>query len=69
MRENFIFQDHPASYSKYKAGEHFTFTFRNDFLKSEEDKDDLNMHDKSITEFRRIGERFGTISFITNLHE
>ena len=64
----FMFQDHPVFYSRYEAGSRTMFTFRNDFLKAEEEKDYLRRHEKATTEFRRIGERMGTISVITNLH-
>ena len=44
------------------------FTFRNDFLKAEEEKDYLRRHEKgSETTFRRLRERMGTISVVTNL--
>ena len=44
------------------------FTFRNDFLKAEEEKDYLRRHEKgSETAFRRLRERMGTISVMTDL--
>ncbi|QRF75346.1 Transposase [Thermoplasmatales archaeon] len=66
----FMFQDHPVFYSRYeiKGTSRTMFTFRNDFLKAEEEKDYLRRHEKATAEFRRIAERFGTISVITNLH-
>ena len=43
------------------------FTFRNDFLKAEEEKDYLRRHEKVTAAFRNISGRMGTISVITNL--
>ena len=68
MEKHFMFQDHPVFYAKYDAGRYTMFTFRNDFLKAEEEKDYLRRHEKgSETAFRRLRERMGTISVITDL--
>jgi transposase len=44
------------------------FTFRNDFLKAEEEKDHIGRHEEfSKQEFLRIRDRMGTVSVVTNL--
>ena len=63
-----MFQDHPIFYSRYIRDDLTMFTFRNDFLKAEEQKDYLRRHEKgSETTFRKLRERMGTISVVTNL--
>ncbi|MCW6159056.1 MAG: transposase [Thermoplasmatales archaeon] len=64
---HFMFQDHPIFYSKYQSNGRSMFTFRNDFLKAEEEKDYLRRHEKVTAAFRNISGRMGTISVITNL--
>ncbi|EQD75588.1 transposase IS4, partial [mine drainage metagenome] len=65
---HFMFQDRPVFYSRYKRDGRTVYTFRNDFLKAEEEKDYLRRHEKgSESAFRKLGERMGTISVITNL--
>ena len=67
--KHFMFQDHPIFYSKYTHGNSRVYTFRNDFLKAEEEKDFLRRNQK-ITEstIAKARERMGTISVMTNLH-
>ena len=68
MEKHFMFQDHPIFYSRYIRDDLTMFTFRNDFLKAEEEKDYLRRHEKgSETTFRKLRERMGTISVVTNL--
>ncbi len=67
QERHFMFQDHPIFYSKYQRDGRSMFTFRNDFLKSEEEKDYLKRHEKGSAAFRNISGRMGTISVITNL--
>ena len=43
------------------------FTFRNDFLKAEEEKDYLRKREKRSAVFRSLNGRMGTLSVITNL--
>ena len=64
---HFIFQNHPIFYSKYQSNGRSVFTFRNDFLKAEEEKDYLRRREKGSAAFRNISGRMGTISVITNL--
>ncbi len=66
--KHFMFQDHPIFYWKYSSGNHAVITFRNDFLKAEEEKDFLRRNER-VTEsaFAKARERMGTISVITNL--
>ena len=63
---HFMFQNHPIFYMKYTGGGHTMYTFRNDFLKAEEEKDFL-ARSGSQARFPAIRERMGTISVITNL--
>ncbi len=63
---NFMFQDHPVFYSRYDRSARTMYTFRNDFLKAEEEKDYLSRW-KSDARFMKIRDRMGTISVITNL--
>lgn len=65
--KHFMFQDHPIFYAKYQDNGRSLFTFRNDFLRAEEEKDYLRRHENARTEFMRIRDRMGTISVITNL--
>ena len=62
-----MFQDHPIFYSRYKSNGRSMFTFHNDFLKAEEEKNYLRRHEKGSAAFRNINGRMGTISVITNL--
>ena len=62
---HFMFQDHPVFYARYGSRGTSIYTFRNDFLKAEEEKDYLR---RKSTDFSRIRERMDTISVITNLH-
>ena len=64
---HFMFQDHPIFYRKYAVGNRAMYTFRNDFLKAEEEKDFL-ARSGSSERFTAIRERMGTVSVITNLH-
>jgi transposase len=64
--KHFMFWDHPIFYRKYAVGRHAMYTFRNDFLKAEEEKDFL-ARSGSPARFTAIRERMGTISVITNL--
>ncbi|MHB1708757.1 MAG: transposase [Thermoplasmataceae archaeon] len=65
--KHFMFQERPVFYSKYKRDGRTVYTFRNDFLKAEEEKDYLRRHGNGSAAFRKIRERMGTISVITNL--
>ena len=62
-----MFQDHPIFYSKYKRDGTSVYTFRNDFLKAEEEKDYLRRHGKASSAFRDLNRRMGTLSVVTNL--
>ena len=64
--KHFMFQDHPVFYRKHAVGNRAMHTFRNDFLKAEEEKDFL-ARSGSPARFTAIRERMGTISVITNL--
>ena len=64
--KHFMFQDHPIFYRKYGVRNLSMYTFRNDFLKAEEEKDFL-ARSGSPARFTAIRERMGTISVITNL--
>ena len=64
--KHFMFQDHPIFYSKYERDGRILYTFRNDFLKAEEEKDYLKRHSSS-SGFIKINKRMGTISVMTNL--
>jgi transposase len=64
--KHFMFHDQPIFYSKYERSGRTMYTFRNDFLKAEEEKDYLR-REKSSEKFKAIRERMGTISVITNL--
>ena len=64
--KHFMFHDQPIFYSKYERSGRTMYTFRNDFLKAEEEKDYLR-REKSPEKFKAIRERMGTISVITNL--
>ena len=66
IERNFMFHDQPIFYWKYERSERYMYTFRNDFLKAEEEKDYLR-REKTSAKFRAVGERMGTISVITNL--
>lgn len=61
----FMFEGKPIFYSKQRINGRAIYTFRNDFLKAEEEKDYFSRH-KKISKLR---ERMGTISVITNLNE
>ena len=63
---HFMFQDHPIFYRKYESSGHTMYTFWNDFLKAEEEKDFL-AGSGSPARFRALRDRMGTISVITNL--
>jgi transposase len=66
--KHFMFQDRPVFYSKYQDGGRTVYTFRNDFLRAEEEKDYLERHrDGPASAFRKARERMGTISIVTNL--
>ncbi|MEM0134125.1 MAG: hypothetical protein QXU18_02705, partial [Thermoplasmatales archaeon] len=62
----FMFQDHPIFYRKYPVSGNTVYTFRNDFLKAEEEKDFL-ARSGSPARFRSLRDRMGTVSVITNL--
>ena len=64
--KHFMFQDRPVFYSRYGSSGHTVYSFRNDFLKAEEEKDYLGRKG-SKAGFDRIRERMGTISVMTNL--
>ena len=51
-----MFQDHPIFYRKYAVGNRAMYTFRNDFLKAEEEKDFL-ARSGSSARFTAIRER------------
>jgi len=62
----FMFEGRPIFYSAYSIGGGRTiYTFRNDFLKAEEERDYLGRYGKADS---RMRERMGTISVITNLN-
>ncbi|MEM4084362.1 MAG: transposase [Thermoplasmata archaeon] len=63
----FTFQDRPIFYSKYHGNGRWILTFRNDFLKAEEEKDYLRRHERGSAAFKDLNRRMGTISVITNL--
>jgi transposase len=66
--KHFMFQDHPIFYWKYSSENHSIMTFRNDFLKAEEEKDFLRRNGNvKESVFAKARERMGTISVITNL--
>ncbi|MGP6207951.1 transposase [Cuniculiplasma sp. SKW3] len=44
MEKHFMFQDDPIFYSRYISDDLTMFTFRNDFIKAEEEKDYLRRH-------------------------
>lgn len=62
--KHFMFQDHPIFYSRYQSNGKAIFTFRNDFLKAEEEKDYLR---RKKRDFANVSSRMGTVSVITNL--
>ena len=64
--KHFMFHDQPIFYSKYERSGRTMYTFRNDFLKAEEEKDFLR-REKLSAKFKAVRERMGTISVITNL--
>ena len=64
--KHFMFHDQPIFYLKYERCGRYMYTFRNDFLKAEEEKDYLR-RSKSSEKFKAVRERMGTISVITNL--
>jgi len=67
--KHFMFQDHPIFYRRYSNGDNTVYTFRNYFLKAEEEKDFIRRNEKiSETMLTKARERMGTISAITNLH-
>jgi len=67
--KHFMFQDHPIFYHKYSKENHTVFTFRNNFLKAEEEGDFIRRNEKiSETMLKKAREKMGTISVITNLH-
>ena len=63
-----MFQDHPIFYWKHFLGKHSIITFRNDFLRAEEENDFLR-HNSNVKEsaFAKARERMGTITVITGL--
>jgi hypothetical protein len=63
-----MFQDHPIFYWEYSSGKHSIITFRNDFLRAEEENDFLrrNSNAKEST-FAKARERMVTIMVITSL--
>jgi len=50
---NFMFQDHPIFYPRYERSSRTVYTFRNDFLKAEEEKDYISRQGGNV--------RFGSI--------
>jgi len=67
--KHFMFQDHPIFYRRYSNGDNTVYTFRNDFLKAEEERDFIRRNEKvSGSMLKKARERMGTISVITNLH-
>ena len=64
--KHFMFHDQPIFYSKYERSGRTMYTFRNDFLKAEEEKDYLR-REKLSAKFKAVRGRMGTISVITNL--
>lgn len=64
--KHFMFQNGPIFYSRYESSGHTMYTFRNDFLKAEEEKDYFGRKG-SKAGFNRIRGRMGTISVMTNL--
>ena len=56
---HFTFQDHPIFYSRYLSHGRTIFTFRNDFLKAEEEKDYLG---RNKSGYSRVSGRMGTVS-------
>ena len=66
--KHFMFQDHPIFYHRYSREDLTIFTFRNDFLKAEEERDFIRRDEKaSGSMLKKARERMGTISVITNL--
>jgi transposase len=63
---DFMFHGQPIFYSKYERSGRTIYTFRNDFLKAEEEKDYLR-RERSSAKFKAVRERMGTISVVTNL--
>ncbi|MEM4067954.1 MAG: transposase [Candidatus Micrarchaeaceae archaeon] len=64
----FTFQDRSIFYSKYHGNGRWILTFRNDFLKAEEEKDYLRRLERGSAAFKDLNRRMGTISVITNLN-
>jgi len=64
--KHFMFHGYPIFYSKYERSGMAMYTFRNDFLNGEKERDYLR-RSKPQARFRTIRERMGTISVITNL--
>ena len=65
---HFMFQDHPIFYWKYSSGKHPIITFRNDFLRAEEENDFLRRNSNvKESAFAKARERMGTITVITSL--
>ncbi|MDG7038715.1 MAG: transposase [Nitrososphaerota archaeon] len=65
QKSYFMFEGKPIFYAKYRINSRTIYTFRNDFLRAEEERDYLSGH-KSLS---KLWERTGTISVITNLNE
>lgn len=61
----FMFEGKPIFYAKHRINSRTIYTFRNDFLRAEEERDYLSRH-RTLSKLR---ERMGTISVITNLNE
>ncbi len=61
----FMFEGKPIFYSKHRVNNRIVYTFRNDFLKAEEEKYYLSRH-MTISKLRK---KIETISVITNLNE
>ena len=64
--KHFMFQDRPEFYSRYGSSGHIVYSFSNDFLKTKDEKDYLEIRGTG-TRFDRTRERIGTIQVLTNL--
>ena len=63
VEKHFMFQDRSVFYSKYHDSGRTVYTFRNDFLRAEEEKAYLQRHrDGSASAFRKARESVETIS-------
>ena len=65
QKSYFMFEGKPIFYAKHRINNRTIYTFRNDFLKADEERDYLSRH-RTLSKIR---ERMGTISVITNLNE